>query len=767
MKIKINSSSLYVALLTVCLLSSCSSTKNIPEDDQLFVGLTKIEYQNYEKNSHFLSVKEEVEAALATAPNGALFGSSYYRSPFPYGLWIWNTFSKSRSVFSKWMTKSFGKPPVLMSRVNPELRANVANELLRSNGYFDANVEYKVITQKNPKKAKIGYTVNMGHLYRIDSLRYVNFPPRADSLIRSTLSETLIHPGDPFKVSTLDAERTRLSNVFRNNGYYYYQPGYASYLADTISVPDTVQLRLQFADNTPANVRRKWYLGKVNLELRKDYMEQLNDSLVHRYFTVRFNGRKPPLRTRVILRDLKLRPRKVYSYDDYLQSANKITSTGLFSYVDFKFNPRDTTENCDTLDLTLNCVFDKPYDLYVEANMVGKTSGKLGPGAVIGISRRNAFRGGEKLDININGSYGWQTGHNADGSSSKMNSYEYGANVSLTLPRLVLPFWRRVRWYNTPSTILKASSSVINRSGYFKRHIVSGELTYNFQRTATSVHQLSPLILQYEYMQHMTEAFGEVMNDNPYLLVTMADQFVPKMRYSYTYTSPSTYRSPIYWQVVVSEASNLLSLGYMAAGQKWNEKSKQMFKNPYAQFFKIETDFSKTWAVGDYSQLVGHVSAGLIWAYGNSVSAPYSEQFYVGGANSIRAFNVRSIGPGAYHTDSERISYMDQTGDMKLQANLEYRFRLFGDLYGATFLDAGNVWALRDDGYRTNSVFKVKNLLKETALGTGIGLRYDLEFFVLRLDWGIGLHVPYKKGFYNISSFADGQSLHFAIGYPF
>lgn len=746
---------------------SCSSTKNIPEDDQLFVGLTKIEYKDYEKNDHFLAVQEEVEAALATAPNGALFGSSYHRSPFPYGLWIWNAFSKSRSVFSKWMTKSFGKPPVLMSRVNPELRAKVANELLRSNGYFDSNVEYDVITQKNPKKAKIGYTVSLGNLYRIDSLRYVNFPPRADSLIRSSLGETLIHPGDPFKVSVLDAERTRLSNVFRNNGYYYYQPGYASYLADTVSVADTVQLRLQFADSVPDGVRRKWYIGKVNLELRKDFMETLSDSLVHRYFTVRFNGRKPPLRTRVILRDLKLRPRRLYSHDDYLQSASKITGTGLFSFVDFKFTPRDTTLSCDTLDMTLSCVFDKPYDFYVEANMVGKTSGKLGPGAVIGISRRNAFRGGEKLDININGSYEWQTGHNADGSSSEMNSYEYGANVSLELPRLVLPFWCRVRWYNTPSTILKASSSVINRSGYFKRHIVSGELTYNFQRTATSVHQFSPLILQYEYMTHMTEAFGDVMNENPYLLVTMADQFVPKMRYSYTYSSPATYRNPIYWQVVVSEASNLLSLGYLAAGKKWNSKYKQMFKNPYAQFFKIETDFSKTWAVGDHSQLVGHVSTGLIWSYGNSESAPYSEQFYVGGANSIRAFNVRSIGPGAYHTDSERTSYMDQTGDFKLQANLEYRFRLFGNLYGATFLDAGNVWALRDDGYRTNSLFKVKNLLKETALGTGVGLRYDLEFFVLRLDWGVGLHVPYKSGFYNISSFRDGQSLHFAIGYPF
>lgn len=762
-----NSFSLYIILIISGVFASCSSTKNIPEDDQLFVGLTKIEYKNYEKNDHFVAVQEEVEAALATAPNGALFGSSYYRSPFPYGLWIWNAFSKSRSVFSKWMTKSFGKPPVLMSWVNPELRANVTRELLRSNGYFDSSVEYNVITQKNPKKAKIGYTVNLGRLYRIDSLRYVNFPQRADSLIRATIGETLIHPGDPFKVSTLDAERTRLSNVFRNNGYYYYQPGYASYLADTISVPDTVQLRLQYADSVPANVRRKWYIGKVNLELRKDYMEELSDSLEHRYFTVRFNGRKPPLRTRVILRDLRLRPRKLYSYDDYLQSANKITGTGLFSYVDFKFTPRDTTLRCDTLDLTLSCVFDKPYDFYVEANMVGKTSGKLGPGAVIGISRRNAFRGGEKLDININGSYEWQTGHNADGSSSEMNSYEYGANVSLEIPRLLLPFWSRVRWYNTPSTILKASSSVINRSGYFKRHIVSGELTYNFQRTATSVHQFSPLILQYEYMTRMTSAFSDILEENPYLLVTMADQFVPKMRYTYTYSSPTNYRSPIYWQVVVSEASNLLSLGYMMAGNKWNEKSKQLFKNPYAQFFKIETDFRKTWAVGDHSQLVGHVSAGFIWSYGNSVSAPYSEQFYVGGANSIRAFNVRSIGPGAYHTDSEHASYMDQTGDIKLQANLEYRFRLFGNLYGATFLDAGNVWALRDDGYRTNSVFKVKNLLKETALGTGVGLRYDLEFFVLRLDWGVGLHVPYKSGFYNISSFGDGQSLHFAIGYPF
>jgi len=757
---------LWVSVLVVS-LASCSTTRNIPENDQLFIGLKKIEYKNYEKNEHFTSVQEELEAALATTPNGALLGSSYYRSPFQYRLWIWNAFTKSNSAFGRWITKSFGKKPVLMSWVNPELRAKVANELLRSRGYFSSKIDYQVIKQKNPKKAKIAYTIDFGHLYTIDTLTYVNFPDEADSLIKSTADKAMLHSGDAFDVATLDGERTRLNNLFRNKGYYYYQKGYASYLADTVSVPGKVQLRLQFADSVPDVVKRKWYIGKLDLRLKKQYTDQYTDTFNFRNFLMHYHGRRPPIRPRVIMRDIKVLPKKLYNNDDYLQSANKLASMGLFSMVDFKFTPRDTSATCDTLDMTLSCVFDKPYDFYIETNVVGKTSGKLGPGVVVGFTKRNAFRGGEKLDVNLNGSYEWQTGHNAEGTKSKLNSYEYGANVSLELPRLVLPFWRHVRWYTSPSTVIKVSSSVINRSEYFKRHIVSGELTYNFQRTATSVHQFSPLILQYEYMKRMTEAFGDIVEENPYLLISMADQFVPKMRYSYTYSSPVTYRNPIYWQMIVSEASNILSLGYMATGKKWSDKNKQMFKNPFAQFLKIETDFRKTWALGTHDQLVGHVNAGLIWAYGNSIAAPYSEQFYVGGANSIRAFNVRSIGPGAYHTDAARLSYMDQTGDIKLQANIEYRPRLFGNLYGALFLDAGNVWALRDDGYRANSKLKLKNLLKEMALGTGIGLRYDLEFFVLRLDWGIGLHLPYKKGFYNIPTFGDGQSLHFAIGYPF
>ena len=220
----------------------------------------------------------------------------------------------------------------------------------------------------------------------------------------------------------------------------------------------------------------------------------------------------------------------------------------------------------------------------------------------------------------------------------------------------------------------------------------------------------------------------------------------------------------------MSEASNLLSVGYAAFGEKWSEKNKTMFKNPFAQFFKVETNFTKLWQLSEHTSLAAHAGAGIIWTYGNSSVAPYTEQFYVGGANTIRAFNVRSIGPGKYRPADRQSSYVEQTGDIKLVANVEYRPRLFGNLYGALFLDAGNVWAMHDDTEREGAKFEAKNFFRQMAFGTGIGLRYDLDYFILRLDWGIGLHVPYettRHGFYNIDSFRDAQTFHLAIGLPF
>jgi hypothetical protein len=336
---------------------------------------------------------------------------------------------------------------------------------------------------------------------------------------------------------------------------------------------------------------------------------------------------------------------------------------------------------------------------------------------------------------------------------------------------------RRERYYSTPSTIAKLSRNTLNRPDYFKMVNFSGEWTYRWQKTQNSRHELSPLTIVYQHLVHTTHSFDSIVVSNPYLMATMNDVFIPKMRYTYTYTSPASYRNPITWETTVSEAGNLTSLVYMAGGKKWNEEDKEMFKNPYSQFVKVETDFTKRWRLSNTSQLVAHLNAGVIYSYGNSSVTPFSETFYVGGANSIRAFTVRSIGPGGFQPiDEPGFSYLLQNGDVKLLGNLEYRTRLFGGLYGAIFLDGGNVWELKnyydgdDDSESMKTQFKLNRFYRQMALGTGVGLRYDLGFLVIRLDWGVGLHVPYdtgKGGFYNIRRFGDGQALHLAVGYPF
>jgi len=768
---------LMLALATV-LVTACSTTRSIPNGDQLYTGLAKTKYKTPVQDKHFTNTQAEIDAALATAPNGALFGSSSVRSPFQVGLWVWNAFVGSNDGFSKWMLSSFGSRPVLLSWVNPALRASVAQEVLRAHGYFHGKVGYDIIKQHNPKKAKIKYTVDMGPLWTVDSLSYQGFPPQADSLIMATTAEARIRKGDAFDVNTLDAERRRVSTLLRNNGFFYYQPSYASWLVDSVSQPGKVLLKLQLAEQTPSVAERKWTIGKINIDLHKSYGDSLMNSETRRDITMRYNGKHSPLRVPVILSANRLFPRQLYNYSEYQAGISNLSSTGLFSTVDVNFSPRDTTGRADTLDMHMNLVFDKPYDIYLEGNVTGKTNNRIGPGAVLGITRRNAFRGGELLDLKIKGNYEWQTAHHGEGNASKFNSYEYGADVSLQLPRMVIPYvsyfrkklfnhFRRIGFFSTPSTTLKFSTDILNRAGFFKRRIVSGEWTYNLQTSPTSKHQYTPLSFSYEYMKRRTAAFDSVLTANPYLAYTMRDQFIPKMQYVYTYTSPKTYRNPLWWQTTVSESGNILSLGEMVAGNKWSKKNKELFKNPYAQFFKLETELVKTWQLTEHSSLVAHGDLGMLWAYGNSGEAPYSEQFYVGGANSIRAFTVRSIGPGSYHNaESATNNYLDQTGDLKFLGNLEYRPRLFGNLYGAMFLDAGNVWSLHKDD-RSGGHFEPKNLLKEMALGTGVGLRYDMDFLVIRVDWGVGLHVPYKSGFYNVGSFRDSQSLHFAIGYPF
>jgi outer membrane protein assembly factor BamA len=269
-----------------------------------------------------------------------------------------------------------------------------------------------------------------------------------------------------------------------------------------------------------------------------------------------------------------------------------------------------------------------------------------------------------------------------------------------------------------------------------------------------------------------TAKFDSIAKHNRSIAHSFRDQFIPAMQYTYTYDNTNTYhRNKTWLEASVTSAGNVTSLIFYAFGKDLKQKDKNIFGNPYAQFIKGTAEMRQLWKIDRNQYIATRIMAGAIYSYGNSEYAPYSEQFYIGGANSLRAFTIRSIGPGSFRPDNaNRYSYLDETGTLKFEMNVEYRFRIVSDLHGALFVDAGNIWLMKEDPERPGGEIKASTFAEQIALNTGFGVRYDLDFLVLRIDFGLGLHAPYKtkrNGYFNLSPFKDGFAWHFAIGYPF
>lgn len=758
-----------VAVALLC--AACSTTSHLPEGEVLYRGIGQTKIENEDKSEHGAMALEEVEAALACAPNGAFLGSSSLSTPFPVGLWIHNAWGHHRRGVGKWLSNTFGSAPVLISSVNPTLRAKMAANSLQNFGYFRSSVSAEVVPSKNPKKAKVNYVVDMRAPYRLDSIAYVNFPAYPKALIDSTVAERLLRKGDAFSVINLDGERNRIANLLRNHGYYYYRPEYMTYKADTLQVPWNVQLRMEpvATSQIPSEALRRWKVGNITVKMRRNSYQRLTDSLQRRRFKVLYKGERTPLRPRVLLHNLYFRSGQEYSLEKQQLSQENLSQLGVFSQLDFHYTPRDTTALCDTLDLTIDAMMDKPLSAELEVDMRTKSNGQIGPSLSLGLARKNVFRGGETFSVDLNGSYEWQTQRAVGESSSKVNSYELGLSASLEYPRIMFPGLTRLRSRHPRHTLFKVGVNELHRAGFFDLLSFTAEATYTWQHTAVKRYAFSPLRLTYSKLQSTTVRFDSIMQANNSLFLSMKDQFIPAMSFTYTYDDNSKkLRNRTWWSTTVTEGGNLTSLAMVLAGKKFGEEDKQLFNNPYAQFLKVTSELRRTYKLSEKSELATRLMGGVIYTYGNSSVAPYSEQFYIGGANSIRAYTVRAVGPGSYH--NENSSFLDQTGDLKFEANMEYRFNMIGNFNGALFLDAGNVWLIRKDVDRPGAEFRLGKMLEQLALGTGFGIRYDMEFLVLRLDLGIAIHNPYKtsrSGYYNIPKFKDGLSLHFAVGYPF
>ena len=752
------------AALAVAVVAGCSTTRRLPAGEVLYTGVKKVEISAPDGMEVPSDVADELKGAVAVKPNNPLFGSVSYRTPFPIGLWVYNNWSNPPKGLKHWLYEKLVAEPVLVSDVRPEVRVKMMDEILDNNGYFMGGASYELVKGKNKKKAKILYRVTTGPEYMLDSIILPTDSCHLTHVIDSVARRIkYLKPGVRYSSDSLSTVRTRIANSLRNRGYYFFRPEYIEYLADSTINPRHIALKMKLASNIPAFALKRYRTGKVTTYIYRNEGGGTPDTIHTRVGDV-VQMKPSRLRTKVIPENVAFRPGKYFSVRDMDRTQTYLSRLSIFNAINIEVTP-DTASTEPLLDVDIVCTFDRPLEASIEVNASSKSNSYLGPGVILGVTNRNVFGGGEQLSVNLTGAYEWQTGRNR---SSVFNSYEVGLNASLAFPRLLAPKFiprlrRAANW-----TRVSLGADLLNRPHYFKMAQFNASFGYDWRSKRYIANNLTVFKLTYTNLMHTTHAFDSIMDANPAIAQSFKSQFIPQMSYSMVYDRAMNRNNTINIQATVTEAGNVFWALWEACGKKGE---KELFGNPFSQFIKGTAQVVYGRRLGGSHWLMSRVMVGAAHAYGNSSQVPYSEQFYCGGANSVRAFTVRSLGPGSYHTPGKSANdYFDQTGTFKFEANIEYRFPILGPLHGAVFMDAGNVWLLKDDPQRPGGSLKASSFLRELALGTGAGLRFDIGMLVVRADLGIGIHAPYdtgRSGYYNMTSFKNSLAFHLAIGYPF
>ncbi|MGM9804463.1 MAG: BamA/TamA family outer membrane protein [Muribaculaceae bacterium] len=758
-----------VSIAIVASAISCSTTSRLEDDEVLYTGVKKLNIMPA-SDSIMLEegVAEAVASAINVAPNNSLY-SPYIRHPFPVGLWVYNHWNDSAKGLKGWLYKKLVDEPVLVSTVRPEHRVEMINTVLHDNGYFDSNASYQLIySKRNKKKARIQYDVTVNEPYVISSVGYLNndveICQKIDSLARV---DKYLRPGSRYSLDSLNAVRVNITNTLRNRGYYYFRPEYIEYLADSTLRKGKIALRLSLAPGVPVAALNRYTTGNVTTVVQRYQGGGTPDTteLPRKGTLVKMTPMR--LRNSAIAGKISFRKGRVLSVRDMDRTQSNLSNMGIFNAINIEVTPMDSLQpGQNQLDVNVNCTMDRQIEAKIEAQATSKSNSYIGPGLSLGLAHKNLFGGAEVINTELHGSYEWATGGKAV-EGYDYNSYELGLSSTLSIPQLLAPkFIDRSRRYQN-WTKFSLSADLLNRPSFFKMVQFGTGFTWQWHAGRHSLNELTPFKLTYTKLLNTTDAFNESMNNNPAVYESFRNQFTAQLQYNYTYDR-AFGRDNLTFNLQLIEAGNLLA-GLWALGKSKGEKC--LFGTPFSQFVKGQASVVYKHGLFNGHSLVSRVLVGAAHAYGNSSVVPYADQFYIGGANSLRAFAVRSIGPGSYLPSADNPNaYYDQTGTFKFEANLEYRFPLFSFLKGAAFIDAGNVWLLQEDENRVGGKLKMKNFMRELALGTGVGLRFDMEMLVIRADLGYALHAPYEtgeSGYFNMPSFKKSIAFHLAIGYPF
>jgi outer membrane protein assembly factor BamA len=754
-------------VLGILFLTGCSNTRFLAEDQVLYTGRQKVEIVVKQKGIKSSPVENHVKSATDFKVNNGLLGR---RLLPPIGLWVNNYWKvDEEKKFGSWLYKTLASKPVLVSDVNPELRAQKIESDLFDLGYFQAHAWSVVDTSsRNSKKARVSYFVELWPPYTYHKIEMHSDENSMDTLLFENPMEEEIQEGEQFDLEKLTRARNEFSQQIQNLGYFYFSPDYIVLNADTSVGMHQMDLEIRRKRDLPPEVLARYEIDQISLHITRPY-----DSVQLQFDTIQYgdlsiissgNYLKPGVLDAAVF----FSKGELYSHDAYERTNTRLNGLGVFSYVRISYETSGQDSLRRQMDVNIELTMADNISSEFEANVVTKSTGFTGPALSLALTHGNAIKGAEKVHLRFNGGIEWQWGQKNENQLGSF-SYDLGVGTGLSFPRLILPG----RNHSTRSLLIQQSSinaevNLLNRTAYYQMASAKTNLNYSWGKTREIQHSFSPVYINTVNLLATTPAFDSIIEENIYIRKSFEEQFILGMKYEFTYDN--TFRRQafnFFYQGGLHTSGNTLDL-FNRLGKDPADRPYTFLNSVYSQFIKLTSDI-RFYLNGSNKTLVFRLYAGLGIPYLNSEVLPYVEQFFAGGAYSVRGFTSRFLGPGSFY--EEESTYIDQSGDVKLEGNLEYRFGLSKVLKGAVFLDAGNIWLVNEDESRPGSKFEFDTFYQQLAIGTGLGLRFDFNFFVLRADLGFPIRTPYVVDDSNWllgSGKAFSQPMFYlAIGYPF
>lgn len=763
---------LFIAIL---LLSACSATKFVPEGSFL---LDKVKIQTDNKDVKVQSLEPYVRQK----------SNAKWFNLIKTQLYVYNLSGRDSTKWGNKILRKIGDAPVIYS---PELAERSEEEMtkaVRNLGYMGGSVDRQIETKK--KKLKLTYKINTGKPYTVHSLKYDIKDGEIANYIMQDSVGIMLKEGMLLNVNTLDAERQRITELLLTKGYYKFNKDFINYTADTVRNTYQVDLTLHINlyrthSNDSLRNHSQYAINKVSFITDYDVMQssflssvEINDSIHYKNYPIYFKD-KLYLRPKTLIDNLRIQPGALYNEKDVQNTYNYFGRLSALKYTNIRFVE---TQIGDSTKLNAYVMLTKSKHQSVSFELDGTNSaGDLGAAASMTYQHRNLFKGSERFMIKLRGAYEAISGLTSQ--EYKNDNYtEYGIETSINFPQFLFPFLTSDFRRGIRATTEFGLSYNHQMRPEFTRTVASASWGYRWsQYNQRANHRIDLLDINYLYMPWISPKFEEdYLNDedkNYILAYNYKDRLIIRMGYLFSYNSlganlanNATTTNSYSIRAGVESAGNIMYALSKALNFSRNSDGEYvLFNIPFAQYLKFDFDFAKNIALDQRNSLAYHVGFGIAFPYGNASAIPFEKQYFSGGANSVRGWSVRGLGPGSFSGDG---NFLNQSGDMKLDMNIELRSKLFWKFQGALFIDAGNIWTIRDYESQPGGKFQFNKFYKQIAVSYGFGLRLDFDFFILRFDGGMkALNPVYESGKerYPIihPKFNRDFTFHFAVGYPF